>query len=316
MSSTTSQYDLSVIIVNYNGGDELMACLKSLAETHESIQFEVMVVDNDSSDNSIGNAERQYPQFRYLRAKENLGFARANNLALKEARGRHAMLLNPDTEVIPGALSILVTALDNEPSWGIVGPQMVDGKDKPYRSARRFPTPFDLFSETLKLNALFPWSKKLNGYIYGDCPLIALDGVEQIEGSALMISGKAREQVGELDPRFFIFFEEVDWCRRVHEAGFEVHVVRDATIRHHRSTTMSKHFEKIRRIHASSAMKYFLKHHGKAGLKRLRRYMRSALLIREMLLWIFMCLGGGRKARLRAKAAHAERAIYRRGLPA
>lgn len=316
MTSPTSQPDLSVIIVNYNGGDELLACLKALADTHESIQFEVIVVDNDSSDNSIGNAERQYHQFRYLRAQENLGFARANNLALKDARGRHAMLLNPDTEVIPGALSILVTALDNEPAWGIVGPQMVDGHDKPYRAARRFPTAFALFCETTKLNTLLPWSKIFNGYIYGECPLIALDAVDQIEGSALMISGKAREQVGELDPRFFIFFEEVDWCRRVSDAGFEVHVVRDAAVRHYRSTTMSKHFEKIRRIHANSAMKYFLKHHGKSGLKKLRRWMRCGLLIREILLWIFMCLGGGRKAQLRAKAAHAERTIYRRGLPA
>jgi hypothetical protein len=315
MSSPIPQHDLSVVIVNFNGGDELLACLQSLAETREQISFEVIVVDNASSDNSIDRAEQAFTQFRYLRSEENIGFARANNLALKEARGRHAMLLNPDTEVVSGALSLLVDALDQHSAWGIVGPRMVDGKGMTYRAARRFPTPFDLFSEILKLNTLFPTSRKFNGYLYGECPLESLDAVDQIEGSALVISGKARAQIGDLDRRFFIFFEEVDWCKRVRDAGYEIHVVQAAVVRHHRSTTMSKYFETIRRIHASSAMKYFLKHHGKAGLDRLRSLMRCALFIREFLMWIFMCLGGGKKAKLRAKAAHAERAIYRRGLP-
>jgi GT2 family glycosyltransferase len=226
------------------------------------------------------------------------------------------MLLNPDTEVLPGTLGKLVQALDRQEDWGIVGPTMVDSRDRPYRAARRFPTPFMLFCETTGLSRLFPYSGKFNGYIYGNRPLISLDEVDQIEGSALMIRGDARRKVGDLDANFFIFFEEVDWCKRVRDAGFEIHVVRDAVIRHHRSTTMSRYFEKIRRLHAESAMKYFSKHHGEAGLKSLRRWMRCGLWIREMLLRISIIFGGGGRALLRARAARAERAVYRQGLPA
>jgi GT2 family glycosyltransferase len=314
MTQQTTQPDLSIIIVNYNGGDELIACLQSLVDTKESIVFEIIVVDNDSSDDSIDRAEKSFTDFTFIRAGENLGFAKANNLGLKQATGRHAMLLNPDTEVMPGALSKLVKALDQQADWGIVGPTMVGSNGRPYRSARRFPTPFGLFCETTKLNRMFPYSAKFNGYLYGDRPLVSLDEVDQIEGSALMIRGEAREKIGDLDESFFIFFEEVDWCRRVHDAGYEIHVVRDAVVRHHRSTTMSKYFERIRRFHASSAMKYFHKHHGEAGLKSLRRWMWWGLFIREIVLRVALIVGG-EKMLLRVRAARAERAIYRKGLP-
>jgi GT2 family glycosyltransferase len=314
MPQSTAQPDLSIIIVNYNGGDELIACLQSLLGAGEDISFEVIVVDNDSSDDSIERAGESFTDFKFIRAGENLGFAKASNLGLKISTGRHTMLLNPDTEVLPGALSRLVRALDQQADWGIVGPTMVSGKDRPYRSARRFPTPFDLFCETTKLNRMFPYSAKFNGYVYGDRPLVSLDEVDQIEGSALMIRGEARKKVGNLDENFFIFFEEVDWCRRVRNAGYEIHVVREAVVRHHRSTTMSKYFERIRRFHAFSAMKYFRKHHGEAGLKSLRRWMWWGLFIREMLLRVALIFGSGRVLQ-RARAARSERAIYRKGLP-
>jgi GT2 family glycosyltransferase len=315
MTQQTTQPDLSIIIVNYNGGDELIACLQSLLDAAESILFEVIVVDNDSSDSSMERAEKIFTSFKFIRAGENLGFAKANNLGLKHLTGRHAMLLNPDTEVLPGALSRLLRALDQQVDWGIVGPTMVGSSGRPYRAARRFPTPFGLFCETTKLNRMFPYSAKFNGYVYGDRPLVSLDEVDQIEGSALMIRGEAREKVGNLDENFFIFFEEVDWCRRVRDAGYEIHIVRDAVIRHHRSTTMSRYFERTRRFHANSAMKYFCKHHGKAGLKSLRRWMWCGLFIREMMLRVAMVFGGGGRVRLRAQAARAERAIYRKGFP-
>jgi GT2 family glycosyltransferase len=314
MTQQATQPDLSIIIVNYNSGDELIACLQSLVDTKENTVFEVIVVDNGSSDDSIDRAEKTFTDFTFIRAGENLGFAKANNLGLKGATGRHAMLLNPDTEVMPGALSKLMKALDLQTDWGIVGPTMVGSNGRPYRSARRFPTPFGLFCETTKLNRMFPYSAKFNGYIYGDRPLVSLDEVDQIEGSALIIRGEAREKVGNLDESFFIFFEEVDWCRRVRDAGYEIHVERDAVVRHHRSITMSKYFERIRRFHAFSAMKYFRKHHGDAGLKSLRRWMWWGLFFREIMLRIALVFGS-EKVLLRARAARAERAIYRKGLP-
>jgi len=272
------------------------------------------VVDNGSEDGSADQVERTYPLFRVIRAGENLGFARACNRGLEQTRGRHAMLLNPDTQVTDGALDKLVAALGAHPTWGVVGPQMIDADGYRYRAARRFPTPFYLFAEITHLSSLFPRSRRIAGYGYGDRTIEELDRVDQIEGSALMIRGEAREQIGDLDPRFFIFFEEVDWCKRVAEAGFEIHVVPEAVIRHDRSTTMSCHFLRIRQIHAESAMKFFRKHHGESGYRKLRRWMRCGLQIRALLMSVAAVFGGGERARLRVRAARAERAVYVRGL--
>jgi N-acetylglucosaminyl-diphospho-decaprenol L-rhamnosyltransferase len=306
--------DLSIVIVNYNGGEDLRRTLTALVARQEELAFEVFVVDNGSSDGSIDRAEAEFGRFQYLRAGRNLGFAAGCNLGLEKAQGRHVMLLNPDTEVLPGSLPRMVAALDTHPNWGMVGPRMVDQTDQPYNAARRFPTPFYLFCEVTRLVYLFPHSKLFGAYFYGTCPLEDLDRVDQVEGSALMISGAVRHKVGDLDDRFFLFFEEVDWCKRVTDAGFEVHVLQDAIVRHHRATTMTRFFKQSRTANAQSAMRYFLKHYGPAGLKSLRRWMRAGLWLREMMMRAGSVMGHGEKAGQRAEAAHVERSVYRRGL--
>ncbi|MFH1010699.1 MAG: glycosyltransferase family 2 protein [bacterium] len=308
--------DLSIIIVNYNGGHELLSCLNSIKMAHAELVYEVIVVDNGSTDGSLERAKSDYPEFRFLSAGTNLGFAAACNLGLAGAQGRHAMLLNPDTEVLQGTLTCLVGTLDANPAWGIVGPRMVDQEGRIYSAARRFPTPWRLFCEDTRLTYLFPRSKLFASYIYGDRDIRAVDDVDQIEGSALVISGRAREVVGDLDPRFFLFFEEVDWCRRVRQAGFEIRVVQNAEVRHMRSTTMRRYFLEARLARAKSAMMYFQKYYGAKGLKQLRRWMRIGLWIREWEMRMALLLGTGERARIRAEAARCERALYHRGLQA
>jgi len=308
--------DLSIIIVNYDGGREFLSCLNSLKKARDELAYEVLVVDNGSSDGSLERARNDYPDFQFLAAGTNLGFAAACNRGLAAAQGRHALLLNPDTEVLPGTLSLLVKMLDANPTWGIVGPRMVDPSGRAYPAARRFPTPWRLFCEVTRLTALFPRSKLFASYVYGDRDIRTLDEVEQIEGSALVMAGRAREIVGNLDERFFLFFEEVDWCRRVREAGFEIHVVQKTEICHKQSTTTRRYYLEARQAHAKSAMEYFQKYHGRKGLKRLRRWMRIGLVIREGEMRMAALLGAGERARMRAEAAKCERAIYRRGLQA
>ncbi len=306
--------DLSVIIVNYNGKQDLLRCLESLEALRKELVFEVIVVDNGSTDGSLEEGGSRHGWVRFIEAGQNLGFAAGCNLGLAQAQGRHAMLLNPDTEVLPGALSRLVGALDQHPQWGIVGPRMLDQHNHPYLAARRFPTPFYLFCECTRLAYLFPHSRMFAGYFYGECPPEALDKVDQVEGSALMISGTARQAVGNLDPRFFLFFEEVDWCRRVWQAGFEIHVVQDAAVRHHRATTMSRFYIEARKANARSAMQYFEKHEGAEGLRRVRRWMKAALSLRIIAATVANWLGKGEIARLRVEGARAEKEIYRTGL--
>lgn len=295
---------------------ELGLCLSSLEAVRDECAFEVIVVDNNSSDGSLEHAQKKYLWCRYVSLGENRGFAAACNVGLSLAQGRHAMLLNPDTEVTPGVLFALVRALDVHPSWGIVGPQMLDPNGHIYSAARRLPTPWYLFSETTGLAKLFPRTKLFNGYQYGERDPQMLNEVEQIEGSALMISGRARQTVGNLDPQFFIFFEEVDWCKRVREAGFEVHVVPEAVVRHQRSTTMSRFFVPSRVHHAQSAMKYFRKHYGERGLNSLRRWMRAALWIRALILRLALLFKRDSELNERLEGTQAMHETYRRGLTA
>ena len=306
--------DLSIIIVSYNGKDDLLLCLKSLNAVRDELRLEVVVVDNGSKDGSPDAVTSQFSWVNIIINSRNVGFAAACNRGLAVARGRHVMLLNPDTEVLPNSLKNLVMALDENPRWGIVGPQMLDQHDRPYRSARRFPTPWYLFCESTRLVYLFPRSSLLANYFYGNCNLDCMDMVDQIEGSALVISDKALKAVGALDERFFIFFEEVDWCKRVQEAGFEIHVVTNATIRHHRSTTMSRFYIESRRANAKSALKYFDKHHGNNGVKKLRRWMIGALTIRQIVSAILFVSPKYKLARLRWQGARAEKQVYSRGL--
>jgi GT2 family glycosyltransferase len=306
--------DLSVIIVSYDSGEDLPKCLEALENVRDELRLEIIVVDNQSSDGSAEAVQATHPDVLFIRADRNLGFAAGCNLGLGIAQGRHAMLLNPDTEVLPGALKRLVEALDTHPSWGMVGPSLMDSSGHQYRAARRFPTPYYLFCESTRLAFFFPRSRLFGAYFYGDRTIESLDQVDQLEGSALVISGSAREAVGNLDSRFFLYFEEVDWCRRVKEAGYEIHVVHDAVICHHRSSSVSQHFLEARVAHAESAMKYFSKYHGEAGLRPLRRWIRLGLWVREWGMRVASILGGGERVRVKAQAAHRERAVYRRGL--
>lgn len=306
--------DLSIIILNHNSGGVLPRCLDSLEAARPELEFEVIVVDNGSTDGSTDRLETEHPGFRFLRAGGNLGFAGGCNYGLARASARHYMLLNPDTEVMPGALPKLVWALDEHPRWGIVGPRMVDGQDQPYTAARRFPRAFDVFCECTRLAYYFPHSRFFAGYFYGDRQLTELDEVDQIEGSALVIRGSLREQVGDLDPQFFLFWEEVDWCRRAKKAGYEIHVVQEAQVRHYRATTMSRYYIMSREHNARSALKYFHKHHGISGLRELRRWMMVGLCLREAGARLLQWFGGGEIAKLRADGARAERAVYRQGM--
>ncbi|MCC6475566.1 glycosyltransferase family 2 protein [bacterium] len=313
--SHSSEPQVAVIIVSFNSRDDVLECLAALEDDIASELVEVIVVDNGSNDDSPAAIASQFPAVKLIALQENLGFASACNVGIQNSCAPSILLLNPDTKVRPGAIASLHEALAAHPDWGIVGPRMVDQHGHSYCAARTLPTVWRLITETLTLYRLFPHSALFNSYLYGDVNLDNLDRVEQIEGSALMISQRARAQVGNLDSRFFIYFEEVDWCKRVADAGFEIHVVKDAEVMHRRSTTMSKFFIFSRQARAQSAMNYFLKHHGKFGLFKLRAAMSAALLIRALLLFPLVATGRQRH-RTKIAATFAEWREFTRGIHA
>lgn len=311
----SSNKEVSVIIVNFNGGAEILDCLRSLTASASNATLEIVVVDNGSTDGSDAQIATQFPHVKLQRMGENRGFAAACNVGIQMSRRGTILLLNPDTVVEESAVLLMFDAMQKNAQWGIVGARMVNSERKSYRAARRLPGIRDLVLYTTGLSKLFSRSKYFNGYLYGEREIESLDEVEQVEGSCLMISEAARASVGPLDEQFFIFFEEVDWCKRVREAGFGIHVVNEAVVLHHVSTTMGKYFARTREIHAQSAMRYFRKHEGEEGYRRLRSAMKAALGIRLLGTFI-LSLSGSESARRRHDGTVAERRTYQRGLEA
>lgn len=228
---------LSVLIVSWNARELLAACLDSLAASVRS-PHEVIVADNGSSDGSqamlAGRAGRE-GGLEWFETGGNVGFARANNLALERARGERLLLLNPDTVALPGALDAMLDHLDRHPEVGVVAPRLLNTDGSDQETARAFPTPAAaLFGRRSLLRRLFPnnrWSRRyLTGSgRSGDEPF----AVEWVSGACLLVTREAVARAGRLDEGFFMHFEDADWCFRIRRAGLAVHCLPAARVLHH-----------------------------------------------------------------------------------
>jgi len=232
---------LSIILVNYNGGARLQQTLGSLFATTEGLAMEVFLVDNGSTDGSLEAARREFPDVQVIENGANLGFAAANNCALRLARGQYLLLLNPDVELQPGAVQTALDYMAAHPDVGILGPRVLlpDGRlDKPCR--RSFKTPAIYFYKTVGLSALFPKSPRFNRYYMGYLPEDQLAEVDAVIGAFLMIRRECVEQIGLLDERFFIYCEDEDWCFRAKRAGWKVVYNPQAVVIHYKGSSTRK----------------------------------------------------------------------------
>lgn len=211
--------DLSIIIVSWNVREKLKDNLRALFES-KYVSFEVFVVDNDSRDGSAEMVKKEYPQIKLIANQKNLGFASANNQAIREAKGRYILLLNPDMRVFDDTLSNMISWLNwHEPAL-VAGCKLVDESARIVKQVRRYPALLDQLIIVLKIPHLFP--AILNKYLRNDFSYEKSGVVETIRGGFFMIRREALEKVGLLDERYFLWFEEVDYCRRVKQAGGEV----------------------------------------------------------------------------------------------
>ena len=254
--------DLSLIIVNWNARQRLGECLASVEHQVRGPPAETWVVDNGSTDGSVELVEVQFPWAKLLVNRENLGFARANNQALSLAQGRYVLFLNPDTQLLPEALSILTRFLDHHPRTGAVGPQILSPEGRIQPSCRRFPTLSTVFWEATALDRAFPRHRLLGRYLMGDWDHQTLRRVDQPMGACLMVRRAALDQVGPFDERFFLFFEEVDLCRRLKSAGWDIYFVPQAQIIHCGGESIRQNYWRTAWLFHSSRYKYFRKHFG------------------------------------------------------
>ncbi|HEY9792434.1 MAG TPA: glycosyltransferase family 2 protein [Candidatus Obscuribacterales bacterium] len=270
--------DLSIIIVSWNTGALLRECLQSLEAELGSASAEVFVIDNDSGDGSADMVAQEFPWVKLTRNADNRGFARANNQAMRVCSGRKVLLLNPDTQVHPGAVSRLMEFLDTHPSAGIVAPQLFNTDGSIQRSCRQFPSVFGMFSEFVGLSRLFPNNQALRQYKMLDFDHNSECEVDQPEGACLMVRREVIEQIGMLDEAYFMLFEEVDWCYRIKQAGWQIWFTPSAKVIHHHGQSIKQ--VKARMIISShrGMYRYWRKHQSR-GLELLAPPAYAALML-------------------------------------
>jgi N-acetylglucosaminyl-diphospho-decaprenol L-rhamnosyltransferase len=264
--------DLSIIIVSWNVADLLRACLDSILAAPTTLAMEIIVVDSASSDASVAMIKAEYPQVTLLTQTENLGFVKCNNIGLRASSGRHVLLLNPDTEIIGDALATLVAYLDEHPDVGIVGPHTLNTDRTTQSTKRRFPTMATGVFESTWLQDYAPKSL-MDWYYAADVGDEATGDVDWVQGSALMARRSVYEQIGGLDEGFFMFSEELDWCKRTKDAGWRVVYVGAAPIIHHGGKSTEQIASRKHIYFHQSKLRYFRKNFGWIAAQGLRSFL-------------------------------------------
>lgn len=250
--------DLSTIIVNRNTHDLLAQCLQSVYDTTSNLDFEVIVVDNASTDGSQAMIRQRFPQVCLIENDQNAGFARANNQALTVSQGRYSLLLNSDTIVLPQALEKMIHFADAHAEAGIIGCKLLNSDGSLQESWASFPT---FWSEVLGRNFRVRWLVTEQPLVYE---------VDWVGGACLLVRPAAINEVGLLDESFFMYSEETDWCFRMRRQGWKVYYLAGAEIVHLGGGSASRtSAAQLVRLYESK-IRFFHKHYGawQAGLLR------------------------------------------------
>lgn len=258
---------LSVIIVNWNTCALLAECIAAVEREAASIPHDIWVVDNGSSDGSVAMLRRDFPHVQVIESPVNLGFARANNLAMQKSAGRYWLLLNTDALVQSGSIQALLQTAEAAPRAGVVGAHLLNPDGAFQASHTRFPTLWQefLILSTLGRRLLRPWYPS-----HGPEEEKGPQRVDYVEGACMLVRREAVEEVGGLDEGYFMYAEEVDWCKRMQITGWEVWYAPAAKVVHiggassaHRKTSREADLYRSR-------VRYFSIHHGRAQAELLK----------------------------------------------
>jgi N-acetylglucosaminyl-diphospho-decaprenol L-rhamnosyltransferase len=271
--------NLSIIIVSWNVRELLAKCLQSVYRSLESstLSAEVWVVDNASADGSPEMVRRRFSQAQLVANSDNIGFAAANNQALRATSGRYALLLNPDTELRAGALQTLVDFLQTKPAAGMVGPKLVYGDGTFQHSAFQFPSLLQVLFDfyplhprllNSRLNGRYPRALYAAGWPFAiDHPL----------GACMMVRRQTLDEVGALDEGFFMYCEEIDWAMRMRRAGWDIYCVPAAEVVHYAGQSTQQFRDEMFVALWRSRFRLFSKHYGALHNWAARRIVRLGL---------------------------------------
>lgn len=213
--------DLSIVIVNYKVPHLVEQCLYSVYRSTGSLSTEIWVVDNHSEDGSIERIRTHFPEVNYIANSENLGFARANNIAIQKASGRYILLLNPDTVMAENTLFDCFCRMEENPSWGGLGVKMLNARGEFLQESKRgLPTPWVAICKMLSLYRLAPRSRWLNRYYWGHTSPDEIAIVEVLSGAFMFLRGDMLKKLGGLDEAFFMYGEDIDLSYRITQSGY------------------------------------------------------------------------------------------------
>ena len=257
---------LSVIIVNYNVREFLDHALTSIKKAMKGIRGEIFVVDNASDDGSVQMLQRRYPEITLIANKQNLGFAKANNLALAKARGTYLLLINPDTVVQEDTLRAMLKFFHEHPEAGMAGCKILNPDGSFELACRRsFPTPWVAFTKITGLSALFPSSKLFGKYNLTYLDQNATYEVDALSGSFMMLRREVYQQIGGLDEDFFMYGEDLDWCYRIQQSGWKIFYAPLTQIIHYKGeSTKRSSIDEIKTFY--KAMYLFVQKHFRRSL--------------------------------------------------
>jgi len=269
------------------------------------------VVDAASSDGSAEIVRAEFPQVKLIASDENLGYTRGNNVGLRAATGRYILILNPDTEVVGDALAQMVAHMDAHPKVGVLGPQLRYANGTIQSTCRRFPTLATGFLESTWLQPLAPRSM-LDRYYARDLLEDAISEVDWVVGAAMLVRREAYEQVGGLDEGYFMYSEELDWCRRMKAAGWKVVYFPLARIIHHEAKSSAQVPAATHIRFNTSKVRYYRKYHGPLAAEALRWFLLGNFAVQLVLEWAKGLVG--HKQELRAKRVEAYGQVLKSGL--
>lgn len=286
--------EVDVIIVTYNSAGEIQFCLKSLVTRNHRYAYRVTVVDNASSDGTPELLATHYPFVNLYLSKNNLGFARANNLALWRTRGKYVVFLNPDTEIKEGGLDKLIDFLETHPEAGAAGPKLLNQDGSLQLTGNTFPSLRNFIIEILFLDRLFPRNKVFGAHKLSWWDRKDAAQVDWVMGACLVVRRDVGEKLGWFDESFFMYFEETDLCRRIRDAGYAVYYVPAAEVIHFGGAGVKAYSGKKVYLWHQSLFRYFKKHSPRQLI-----FLRFMVLFRAVLrssLWLLLSLRFGRFA--------------------
>lgn len=279
--------DLSIILLNYKQKGLLKQCIKGIVSAQPSLEYEIIVVDNNSGDGSLDMVKTMFdepdelnqpklpikknlkiPPIRTIASEVNGGFAMGNNLGIKQAQGKYIMILNPDIAVVHGALEKMFSFMEDNLNVGMIGPKLINPDGSVQYSCRRFPSLLTPFYRRTFFGKLPSAKRPIDHYLMKDFDHNSNKEVDWLFGACLMARQSVLDKVGLLDERFFMYFEDLDLCRRFWQAGHKIVYFAEIEMVHYHQRLSAQSggvrgvLKRSGRIHFASGIKYFAKYLG------------------------------------------------------